>query len=42
MDVERFTLGFAGPNLDGFQVLEDFPEDKIMGLGVLDTRPSLE
>jgi len=40
MDVERFTLAFVGPNLDGFRVLEDFPEDKILGLGVLDTAVS--
>jgi 5-methyltetrahydropteroyltriglutamate--homocysteine methyltransferase len=40
MEVERFTLAFAGPNLDGFRVLEDFPEDKILGLGVLDTAVS--
>lgn len=37
MNVERFTLAFAGPNIDGFRVLEDFPADKIIGLGVLDT-----
>ena len=40
MDVERFTLAFAGPNLDGFRVLEDFPADKVLGLGVLDTASS--
>lgn len=40
MNVERFTLALAGPNLDGFRVLEDFPQDKILGLGVLDTAVS--
>lgn len=40
MNVERFTLAFAGPNLDGFRVLEDFPANKVIGLGVLDTASS--
>ena len=40
MKVERFTLAFAGPNLDGFRDLEDFPADKVIGLGVLDTATS--
>lgn len=40
MNVERFTLALAGPNLDVFRVLEDFPQDKILGLGVLDTAVS--
>ncbi len=40
MNVERFTLAFAGPSLDGFRVLDDFPSDKVVGLGVLDTATS--
>jgi 5-methyltetrahydropteroyltriglutamate--homocysteine methyltransferase len=40
MDVDRFTLAFAGPNLGGFGVLAAFPDAKILGLGVLDTAES--
>ena len=37
MNVDRFTVAMAGPNLDGFGTLKDFPKDKVLGLGVLGT-----
>ena len=40
MNVHRFTVAFAGPNIAGFEFLEDFPEDKVLGLGVIATGES--
>ena len=37
MNVDRFTMAMAGPNVDGFKVLNDFPQDKVLGLGVIRT-----
>lgn len=37
MNVERFTIAMAGPNVAGYRALRDFPEDKILGLGVVRT-----
>lgn len=37
MNAGRFTLAMAGPNLEGFSTLRDFPSDKVLGLGVLRT-----
>ena len=37
MNAERFTIAMAGPNLDGYGALRDFPKDAVLGLGVLRT-----
>ena len=37
MNAERFTIAMAGPNVDGFSALRDFPRDAVLGLGVLRT-----
>ena len=36
MNVDRFAMEFATPDAGGIQVLQDFPKDKILGLGVID------
>ncbi len=36
MNVERFAMEFATPDAGGVDVLEDFPADKTLGLGVID------
>lgn len=36
MNVERFAIEFATPEAGGIGILKDFPEDKILGLGVVD------
>lgn len=38
MNVDRITIAMAGPNIDGFSVLKDFPHGKLLGLGALRTR----
>ena len=35
MNVDRLTMAFAGPDPRGFRVLADFPDDKVLGLGVV-------
>jgi 5-methyltetrahydropteroyltriglutamate--homocysteine methyltransferase len=43
MSVQRFAMEFATPDAGGIGVLKDFPEDKILGLGVIDhTDPHIE
>ena len=43
MNVERFAIEFATPDAGGIDILKDFPEDKILGLGVIDhTDPNIE
>ena len=43
MSVRRFAMEFATPDAGGVGVLRDFPEDKILGLGVIDhTDPHVE
>ena len=43
MNVNRFAMEFATPDAGGIGVLRDFPEDKILGLGVIDhTNPRIE
>ena len=37
MNVDRFTIAMSGPNVDGFKALAHYPEDKVLGLGVLNT-----
>jgi 5-methyltetrahydropteroyltriglutamate--homocysteine methyltransferase len=37
MNVDRFTVAFAGPNTAGFESLAAFPDDKVLGLGVIGT-----
>ena len=37
MNVDRFTIAMAGPNVAGFEVLAEFPPDKTLGLGVVGT-----
>ena len=37
MNVDRFTVAFAGPNVGGFQWLRHFPRDKVLGLGAVGT-----
>jgi len=36
MNVDRFAMEFATPDAGGIDVLKDFPEDKVLGLGVID------
>jgi 5-methyltetrahydropteroyltriglutamate--homocysteine methyltransferase len=36
MNVHRFAMEFATPDAEGIGVLARFPEDKILGLGVID------
>jgi 5-methyltetrahydropteroyltriglutamate--homocysteine methyltransferase len=36
MNVHRFAMEFATPDAEGIDVLARFPEDKILGLGVID------
>ena len=36
MNVDRFAMEFATPDAGGVGALEDFPEDKVLGLGVID------
>ena len=36
MRVERFAMEFATPDAGGIGVLKDFPDDKVLGLGVID------
>ena len=36
MNVHRFAMEFATPDAGGIEVLADFPEDKLLGLGVID------
>ena len=36
MNVHRFAMEFATPDAEGIGVLERFPENKILGLGVID------
>ena len=38
MNVDRVTIAMTGPNLEGFKVLKAFPQNKLIGLGVLPTR----
>ena len=43
MNVDRFAMEFATPDAGGIEVLERFPEDKVLGLGVIDhTDPNVE
>ena len=43
MNVQRFAMEFATPDAGGVGVLRDFPEDKVLGLGVIDhTDPHVE
>ena len=43
MNVNRFAMEFATPDAGGIGVLRDFPQDKILGLGVIDhTDPQIE
>jgi 5-methyltetrahydropteroyltriglutamate--homocysteine methyltransferase len=43
MNVDRFAMEFATPDAGGIGVLKDFPEDKVLGLGVIDhTDPHVE
>lgn len=43
MNVDRFAMEFATPDAGGVEVLKDFPEDKVLGLGVIDhTDPHIE
>ena len=37
MNVDRFTIAMAGPNVEGFRTLKDFPQDLVLGLGVVRT-----
>ncbi|MCH8207405.1 MAG: cobalamin-independent methionine synthase II family protein [Chloroflexi bacterium] len=36
MNVQRFAMEFATPDAGGVGALRDFPEDKVLGLGVID------
>ena len=36
MNVQRFAMEFATPDAGGLGVLRDFPDDKLLGLGVID------
>ena len=36
MQVDRFAIEFATPDAGGIDVLRHFPEDKVLGLGVID------
>jgi 5-methyltetrahydropteroyltriglutamate--homocysteine methyltransferase len=43
MNVDRFAMEFATPDAGGVDVLKDFPQDKMLGLGVIDhTDPHVE
>ncbi len=43
MNVDRFAMEFATPDAGGIGALRDFPEDKVLGLGVIDhTDPHIE
>ncbi len=43
MNVDRFAMEFATPDGGGIEVLKDFPDDKVLGLGVIDhTDPHVE
>ena len=43
MNVQRFAMELATPDAGGIGVLKDFPEDKTLGLGVIDhTDPHIE
>ena len=43
MNVDRFAMEFATPDAGGMDALRDFPESKILGLGVIDhTDPHIE
>lgn len=43
MDVHRFAMEFATPDAGGIDVLSRFPNDKVLGLGVIDhTDPAVE
>jgi 5-methyltetrahydropteroyltriglutamate--homocysteine methyltransferase len=36
MNVQRFAMEFATPDAGGIDVLREFPQDKVLGLGVID------
>ena len=36
MNVHRFAMEFATPDAEGIDVLRRFPENKVLGLGVID------
>jgi 5-methyltetrahydropteroyltriglutamate--homocysteine methyltransferase len=43
MNVDRLAMEFSTPDAGGIDVLKHFPEDKILGLGVIDhTDPHIE
>ena len=43
MRVHRFAMEFATPDAGGIEVLDQFPDDKMLGLGVIDhTDPNIE
>lgn len=43
MNVDRFAMEFATPDAGGIEVLKDFPNDKMLGLGVINhTDPHVE
>ena len=43
MDVDRFAMEFNSPAAQGLQSLEDFPDDKLLGLGVIEPKaPDVE
>ena len=43
MNVQRFAMEFATPDAGGVDVLRRFPDDKVLGLGVIDhTDPHVE
>jgi 5-methyltetrahydropteroyltriglutamate--homocysteine methyltransferase len=43
MKVDRFAMEFNSPAAQGLQALEDFPDDKVLGLGVIEPRsPEVE
>ena len=43
MNVDRFAMEFATPDAGGIDVLSRFPNDKMLGLGVIDhTDPHVE
>ena len=43
MNVDRFAMELATPDAGGIEVLKDFPENKVLGLGVIDhTDPHVE
>ena len=41
--IQRFAMEFSTPDAGGIRVLRDFPQDKVLGLGVIDhTDPHIE